>query len=67
MSAAGASARTPAQQQEFALLVLIGSVVAIAAVATIAPWVLAVAAGWLHSGRLPALVARRRAARRHLR
>ncbi len=55
MSAAGASARTPAQQQEFALLVLIGSVVAIAAVATIAPWVLAVAAGWLHSGRLPEL------------
>ena len=55
MSTAGASPRTPAQQQEFALLVLIGSVVAIAAVAAIVPWVLAVAAAWLHSGRLPGL------------
>jgi hypothetical protein len=55
MSAGSASGRTPAQQQELALLVLIASVLAIAAVAAIVPWILAVAAAWLHTGRLPAL------------
>jgi type IV secretory pathway TraG/TraD family ATPase VirD4 len=52
---ARAPGRTPTQQQEFALLVLIASVLAIAAVAAIVPWVLAVVAGWLHSGRIAPL------------
>ena len=55
MSAASASRRTPEQQQEFALLVLIACVLAVAAVAAIVPWALAIAAVWLHSGRIAPL------------
>jgi type IV secretory pathway TraG/TraD family ATPase VirD4 len=55
MNAGTAPGRTPAQQQELALLVLIGSALALAAIAAIVPWVLAVAAAWLHSGRIAPL------------
>ncbi len=54
-SSTAASQRTPAQQQEFALLILLGGALAIAAIVAVVPWVLAIVAAWLHSGQLPAL------------
>lgn len=49
------SQRSHAQQQELATLLLLGGAMLIAALAATIPWVLALVAGWLHTGQLPAL------------
>lgn len=48
MSTPAPSPRTHAQQQEFALLVLIGTAVVLGALAVVVPWTLAATAAWLH-------------------
>ena len=55
MSTRPARQRTHDQQQEFALLVLIGGALVAAAIAALIPWTLATTAAWMHSGQLASL------------